>query len=682
MILKKLKIRNIRSYDEFEIDFPKGSTLLSGDIGSGKTSVLLAIQFALFGLQPGQKGHSILRQGESEARVSLLFEIDGEEIEIQRGLKKSKNNSISQDLNIISINGRTEELSSSEMKNKVISLLKYPKEFITKSNLLYKFTVYTPQEEMKSIIEERTDVRLDILRHIFGIDRYKQIKENSQIFIQRIKESVKLKEGGIQEINLLKERFNKENEEKIRIAKEINNLEIEHRKISDEKNQLERELRESEKLIEERRNFDSELLSRKVELKGKREFKARLEKETLAMQHEIREKKDFSQKNLDNVILLIQKHKSLLEDISSKLVSVSTKISVLNSKKDSSINMKNKIISMENCPTCLQKVGDEHKKRLDKMTQFDIDEINSELELRIAEKAQIVRDNEKEKELISGYEQDRAALESDKIRFEHQKAVETKMKSDAFILDRTINEISSLEKEILDIEEKMKKYEKTDEIFRQAKAKFDAVIAKSKNLEISLAESKKEFEILKKHLRQLEEDIILKEKIRQQLNYLRQLQDWLQEKFLSMIAFIETNVLATLRSEFSKIFSEWFSVLVQDDLSVRLDEEFTPIVTNKDYDTEYSFLSGGERTAVALAYRLALNQVLNSILSNIKTKDIIILDEPTEGFSSEQLDKMRDIFEQLKAEQIILVSHEQKIESFVDHVIRIKKDIISGIETR
>ena len=61
MQLKKLKIRNIRSYKEGEIDFPEGSTLLMGDIGSGKTSILLAIEFALFGLQPGQKGNSILR---------------------------------------------------------------------------------------------------------------------------------------------------------------------------------------------------------------------------------------------------------------------------------------------------------------------------------------------------------------------------------------------------------------------------------------------------------------------------------------------------------------------------------------------------------------------------------------------------------------------------------------------
>ena len=138
--------------------------------------------------------------------------------------------------------------------------------------------------------------------------------------------------------------------------------------------------------------------------------------------------------------------------------------------------------------------------------------------------------------------------------------------------------------------------------------------------------------------------------------------------------------MARLRNEFSTIFNEWFSILVSDSLSVRLDEDFTPIITNQDYEIDYNFLSGGERTAIALAYRLSLNQVLNSMLSSIKTKGIVILDEPTDGFSIEQIKKMRDIFEQLKTEQLVIVSHEEQIEGFVNHVIRVKKDGTSTIQ--
>ncbi len=88
----------------------------------------------------------------------------------------------------------------------------------------------------------------------------------------------------------------------------------------------------------------------------------------------------------------------------------------------------------------------------------------------------------------------------------------------------------------------------------------------------------------------------------------------------------------------------------------------------------FSNLSGGEKTSAALAYRLALNRVINDVVHQIKTKDVLILDEPTDGFSTHQLDKVRDVLEKLNLTQTIIVSHESKIESFVENVIRIQKE--------
>ena len=50
------------------------------------------------------------------------------------------------------------------------------------------------------------------------------------------------------------------------------------------------------------------------------------------------------------------------------------------------------------------------------------------------------------------------------------------------------------------------------------------------------------------------------------------------------------------------------------------------------------------------------------------------MDEPTDGFSDEQLDRVRMVLDELKTEQIIIVSHESKIESFVDRIIRLEKN--------
>jgi exonuclease SbcC len=180
----------------------------------------------------------------------------------------------------------------------------------------------------------------------------------------------------------------------------------------------------------------------------------------------------------------------------------------------------------------------------------------------------------------------------------------------------------------------------------------------------------------------MKERIKKTEEIRNQVHYLSDLEEWLAKKFISMVSIIEKNVLTKLKIEFSQLFSEWFSMLVSDSFNVRLSDDFTPIIELQDYEIDYAYLSGGERTAVALAYRLALNQVINSFLSKIKTKNLVILDEPTDGFSDQQLDKMRNVLEQLNVAQLIIVSHEQKIESFVENIIRFKKEEgISVIET-
>src|SRR3989344_1799887 len=102
MKLKKISLENIRSYKNQEIEFPPGSTLLSGDIGSGKTSILLAIEYALFGLQPGQKGSALMRNKTNFAEVKFEFEIDEKNIIIERRLKRNTE-SITNDYSAITI---------------------------------------------------------------------------------------------------------------------------------------------------------------------------------------------------------------------------------------------------------------------------------------------------------------------------------------------------------------------------------------------------------------------------------------------------------------------------------------------------------------------------------------------------------------------------------------------------
>jgi len=176
-----------------------------------------------------------------------------------------------------------------------------------------------------------------------------------------------------------------------------------------------------------------------------------------------------------------------------------------------------------------------------------------------------------------------------------------------------------------------------------------------------------------KNLEELEKEVVELKKRQESANRSKTLATWLETLFLPTISEIETYVLDTINEEFERMFERWFSILIEEgDIEVKLDERFTPLVVQSGYDLDIESLSGGERTAVALAYRLALNFMVRKA-SEAASTNLLILDEPTEGFSKEQVYRLRNVFEELDSDQIILVSHERDLETMADRVYRVEK---------
>ena len=186
MLLQQLKLKNIRSYTEETISFPPGSTLLAGDIGSGKSTILLAIEFGLFGTaHPDLPGEALLRKGSTQGSVELTFTLQGRTITIYRALKKEKEG-VKQLPGYIITDHLKKDLMPVELKAEILQLLGYPEDFLTKKkNYIFRYTVYTPQEEMKLILQDDSEFRLDSLRRIFNLDKYKIIRENVEYYLKQ-----------------------------------------------------------------------------------------------------------------------------------------------------------------------------------------------------------------------------------------------------------------------------------------------------------------------------------------------------------------------------------------------------------------------------------------------------------------------------------------------------------------
>ena len=815
MIIKYVKLENIRSYLNQTIDFPHGSVLLSGDIGSGKSTILLAIEFALFGIMRSLSGSSLLRNGKTKGSVELNFTLDDKNIIIKRTLKR-QGGDVRQDSGFIIINNKKTEGTAVELKSKILDLLGYPRELVTKTkSLIYRYTVYTPQEEMKQILVDDKDYRLDTLRRVFQIDKYKRIRENTLILTTEIRERMKEFNGMI--INLEEKKKQKKEKDtelknvmikiedvkpKIEAAESIvkgkkesrNQLEKEIDELNDlrkkeeiantrlkEKVMLVQNYKENievlnksikelntkieefkiepikenesevEKLIIEKEEEYNRLMQRKIELTEKNNS---LQKRKKELQEEIsikseESKKLIAKKNMfDQLQHDIHKKEYLKKEISKKeedIKKINLTIKENEVNKEKSEKIKKDILKSDKCPICSQRLSSEHKKYVndveDKKIKIFIENLSQEnkrkkivsdvlinlnaglesllqkektadvLKIEISRFGQLGKEIVEKQKLLN-----KLSLDDDKIKEEldsinkknldeikrnisESKGLLKKIHKSNIMLNKRQNlinlmdeknknreeilkNIASLKKVVgeinnlkIELDDKIKRFEGIEQNYKILKQEVEKAISDETLLAIKKAQLDKEAEGINKAIKGLEKEISEKLRIKEKINYLKQMRNWLDNYFIKLMSIMERQIMSRVYHEFNDLFKDWFNILMEEEnISVRLDDEFTPIIEQNDYETSIEYLSGGERTSLALAYRLALNKVINNIIGGIKTKDLIILDEPTDGFSTDQLDKVKAVFDQLNIKQSIIVSHENKIESFVSNIMRISKD--------
>ena len=85
MIPRRLRLRNFLSYRDCELDFsPLHLATLAGKNGDGKSALLDAITWALWGEARGRVEDDRIRHGADDMRVELDFEVDGDPYRVIR----------------------------------------------------------------------------------------------------------------------------------------------------------------------------------------------------------------------------------------------------------------------------------------------------------------------------------------------------------------------------------------------------------------------------------------------------------------------------------------------------------------------------------------------------------------------------------------------------------------------
>ena len=89
MKIEIVQLENIRSHVKSTVPFARGFNCLVGGVGTGKSSVLYAIDFALFGDPIGRSFEYLLREGADSAKVTVQFSQNGQTYKLVREIGRA-----------------------------------------------------------------------------------------------------------------------------------------------------------------------------------------------------------------------------------------------------------------------------------------------------------------------------------------------------------------------------------------------------------------------------------------------------------------------------------------------------------------------------------------------------------------------------------------------------------------
>ena len=217
MILNKLTLKNYKKYQDETIEFYDGMTGILGKNGVGKTSLVEAVLFALYGIKNTGLNNNFINSSESDdfAHVILEFSIDKDVYKIERKFKKGTRNTHKAKLYR---NGSLYVDSSSQIEielEKIIGMNIYD----------FKNSVYSGQKELMNIVDYSPAERTKWFMRMFNIDFLKRESEEELRKQEKEVETELLKYNVLSDVEDIDDLKWKKNEFEIYIKTNDSNIE-------------------------------------------------------------------------------------------------------------------------------------------------------------------------------------------------------------------------------------------------------------------------------------------------------------------------------------------------------------------------------------------------------------------------------------------------------------------------
>lgn len=684
MKIDSIFIENIRSHVKTYIKFSKGFNCLVGGLGAGKSSVLYAIDFALFGEPLSRSYDYLLREGTDIGRVALKFIENGKEYTIWRGLRR-RGERISQDPEQLKLFEGSKLLA--EMKSDAVS--EQLKSIIGVDREVFRDIIWVRQEKLKEILDIMPAERQRKLDQLFGISDY-DISWTNLRPIQRWYEGERETLERDPDIINVKDMQSKYDE----AVKELSVKEAELEEARQSLHEAELKLKEVSSRLEglmEMRRKSEEMRNEEADLKSRI---GSLESICARLMSEIRERRarvndletrlealNAQERNIRRRLVDLGLPENMpIEDLQSYIDSIITQISSIHGEEENvrgeirkATQRISNLVKESKCPLCLQNLSPEYKDKLMRQLNEEISGYRQQLnELeRSAKELEHLRSS-----LFTALTSLQSILPKREELTRQLKDEEKQLERVTEELNAKKEEVEILKKHLIDLKSKIaefdySKLEEAQRLYNEALERYSSLKYRVQNLEIQKNEIINRLESLKSRLDIAQKKIERLEKIKEILVFIeeaRQAYKSIQPKIRGDFVKYLERVIQQIMDELIGSEGELFTI--------KIDENYTPIIEGEDRrGRSASNLSGGERTFLALAYRLGIGQLIMHLKSG-RGLSILLLDEPTESLGREDgsIDRLAEMLSRLKTvEQIIAVTHSEAFAEKADQVIRVEK---------
>lgn len=323
MKINRIYLENYRIHEKLEVEFDKGINLLLGENGKGKSSILEAIGYALFGSDLRGTQKDAIQYGKKSAKIQVEFTgVDGEEYIVTRKLPGTTS--------IYRKSNPELELQGKEDRIRELCGIKGDIKDV------YDNVIVAKQNEFISSFKATAKDREKTFDKVFNTEIYREIYDGYSKDVEgKYKNEIAIEENSIKSISDIiedsqevKEKLELEEEREKEFEKYLNNLSAELKEIKEKLNQISGTELKIEKINGEIRKSEEVLNSITLQ---EEKLKKQIEETILA--------KEIADKNIEN-------HNEYIKT-SEILESIKKEKKELDQIKEEQSNLEKSLVSLE-----------------------------------------------------------------------------------------------------------------------------------------------------------------------------------------------------------------------------------------------------------------------------------------------------------------------------------------------